>query len=324
MKRKKQILTYYTDQQVCFDILRNSSFSKSPLKPFLLMERIKQKGLRKLFRFKSDFNPFTENDFKIAHTETYVHNVFNGEGNYLSNSLPWSKNLVHSLTYTNAALHEAIKQSILHPENLCFAPISGMHHAKPDRGSGFCTFSGQVISSIKLYEEFGISGAYFDLDGHFGNSIEDTRGFNPILNLAIPKGCNVNPKGKNKTYLKSFENSMERIGQLIKENKLHYVVFAHGADSHADDDIGGGCDTKHWLLCAVRFSEWVNRISEEIGRPLPVTLALFGGYRSDNYNAVLDLHLKSILTCSGIICKNEIIDDLVIPAKNKYIEITQS
>ena len=88
MKRKKQILTFYTDQQVCFDLVHNPSFSKSPLKPYLLMERIKKKGLRKLFRLKSDFNPFTENDFKIAHTDIYVKNVFNGEGNYLSNSLP--------------------------------------------------------------------------------------------------------------------------------------------------------------------------------------------------------------------------------------------
>ncbi|MFM7684180.1 MAG: hypothetical protein ACKO7P_15770 [Bacteroidota bacterium] len=316
MKRKKKILTFYSDQQVCFDLIERASFSKSPLKPYLLMKRIKEKGFSKLFKFNSDFKPFSESDFKIAHTETYVHNVFKGEGNYLSNSLPWSKNLAHSLTYTNSALHEAIKFSILIPENLCFAPISGMHHAKPDRGSGFCTFSGQVISAIKIYEEYKLSGAYFDLDGHFGNSIEDTREFNPILNLAIPKGCNVNPTGKNENYLKSFENSLERIGKLIKTGKIHYVVFAHGADSHEDDDIGGGCDTKHWLLCATRFSEWVNEISREIGRPLPVTLALFGGYRSDNYNAVLDLHLKSILTCSRIIGNNEITDDLVIPRKS--------
>ena len=315
MKRKKKILTFYSDQQVCFDLIESASFSKSPLKPYLLMKRIKEKGFSKLFKFKSDFRPFSESDFKIAHTETYVHNVFNGEGNYLSNSLPWSKNLVHSLTYTNSALHEAIEFSILNPENLCFAPISGMHHAKPDRGSGFCTFSGQVISAIKIYEEYKLSGAYFDLDGHFGNSIEDTRHFNPILNLAIPKGCNVNPTGKNSKYLKSFEKSLEHVGKLIKTGKINYVVFAHGADSHEDDDIGGGCDTKHWLLCATRFSEWVNEISKEIGRPLPVTLALFGGYRSDNYNAVLDLHLKSILTCSRIICLNEITDDLVIPQK---------
>lgn len=319
MKRKKQILTFYTDQQVCFDLMHNPSFSKSPLKPYLLMKRIKEKGLSRLVRIKSDFVPFTKNDFEIAHTESYVKNVFNGEGNYLSNSLPWSRNLVHSLTYTNAALYEAKRYGILNPKTVCFAPISGMHHAMPNRGSGFCTFSGQVISAIKLYEEFGVSGAYFDLDGHFGNSIEDSREFNPKLNLAIPKGCNVNPTGRNETYLKSFEKGLKHVGELIKENKIHYVVFAHGADSHSDDDIGGGCDTKQWLLCASKFAEWVNGISKEIGKPLPVTLALFGGYRSDNYNAVLDLHLKSILTCARIICGNEIIDKIEIPAKRKYV-----
>jgi acetoin utilization deacetylase AcuC-like enzyme len=314
-KRTKQILTFYTDQQVCFDNIQNASFSKSPLKPYLLMKRIKSKGFSKVFRLQSNFTPFTEEDFKIAHTELYVTNFFKGEGNYLSNSLPWSKNLVHSVCYTNAALYEAKKYSILNPQTVCFAPVSGMHHAQPNRGSGFCTFSGQVISSIKLYNELGVSGAYFDLDGHFGNSIEDSRGFNPILNQAIPIGCNVNPFGTNELYVESFKEGLENVGNLIKAGKIHYVVFAHGADSHADDDIGGGCNTKHWLLCASLFADWVNEISKEIGKPLPVTLALFGGYRSDNYNAVLDLHLKSLLQCSKTICQNKIEDNSVIQRK---------
>ena len=314
-KRTKRILTFYSDQQVCFDNIQNASFSKSPLKPYLLMQRIKSKGLNKFFLRHSDFKPFEQDDFKIAHTEIYVNNVFQGEGNYLSNSLPWSKNLVHSVRFTNAALYEAKKHSILHPETVCFAPVSGMHHAQPNRGSGFCTFSGQVISAVKLYNELGVSGAYFDLDGHFGNSIEDSRGFNPILNQAIPIGCNVNPFGQNELYNESFKEGLKHVGNLIKEGKIHYVVFAHGADSHKDDDIGGGCDTKHWLMCATLFSEWVNEISSVIGKPLPVTLALFGGYRSDNYEVVLDLHLKSLLECSRTICKNEIIDNIVIPRK---------
>jgi hypothetical protein len=63
------------------------------------------------------------------------------------------------------------------------------------------------------------------------------------------------------------------------------------------------------------FSEWVNQISKETGKSLPVTLALFGGYRSDNYDAVLDLHLKSLLICANIICKNEQQETLTIPRK---------
>lgn len=315
-KRSKKIRTFYTDQQVCFDNIQSASFSKSPLKPYLLMQRIKQQKLSSLILKTDQFKPFEKSDFQIAHTELYVDNFYEGIGNYRSNSLPWSKNLVRSVGYTNAALYEAKKHALLNPQTVCFAPVSGMHHAQPQRGSGFCTFSGQVISAIKLYEEFGASGAYFDLDGHFGNSIEDSRSFNPTLNLAIPVGCNINPSGYNESYLESFKKGLDHVGQLILSGKLHYVVFAHGADSHEDDDIGGGCDTKHWLGCAELFANWVNDISAQLGRPLPVTLALFGGYRSDNYNAVLDLHLNSLSICASLICNNTSQQLLPIPAKH--------
>jgi hypothetical protein len=49
----------------------------------------------------------------------------------------------------------------------------------------------------------------------------------------------------------------------------------------------------------------VNAISKKIGKPLPVTLALFGGYRADNYNAVLDLHLSSLALIAKEICGQE-------------------
>ena len=84
-KRTKRILTFYSDQQVCFDNIQNASFSKSPLKPYLLMQRIKSKGMSKIFLCHSDFKPFERDDFKIAHTETYVNNFFQGDRNFLSN-----------------------------------------------------------------------------------------------------------------------------------------------------------------------------------------------------------------------------------------------
>ncbi|MEY3591577.1 MAG: hypothetical protein RLZZ38_534 [Bacteroidota bacterium] len=320
-KRSKKIRTFYTDQQVCFDNIQSASFSKSPLKPYLLMQRIKEKKCSTLFLKTDQFKPFDKNDFQLAHTQLYVDNFYEGVGNYRSNSLPWSKKLVHSVGYTNAALYEAKKYALMHPQTVCFAPVSGMHHAQPERGSGFCTFSGQVISAVKLYQEFGVSGAYFDLDGHFGNSIEDSRSFQPLINQAIPKGCNVNPSGYNESYIESFKQGLDHVGKLILAGKIHYVVFAHGADSHQDDDIGGGCDTKHWLLCAELFSNWVTDISKKIGKPLPVTLALFGGYRSDNYNAVLDLHINSLSICSKLICGNTQSNLLPIPAKRtKHID----
>ncbi|HPZ35613.1 MAG TPA: hypothetical protein PKU81_01185 [Bacteroidales bacterium] len=313
--RESKILTFYTEKQVCFDSIAEQSYSKSPLKPYLLMKRIEASEYKEMLKVVSDFEPFVFEDFLIAHTERYVKNVFEGKGNCTSNSIPWSKNLVESLTYTNSALYNAIRYAYLNPQQVTFAPVSGMHHAHPDSGSGFCTFSGQVIASVKMYNEFKARGVYFDLDRHFGNSIEDAREFNPIINLAVPKGYNVNLYGSDAEgheYVKFFNDELSRIGFDVMQGKVDYVVFCHGADSHRDDDLGGYCNTDNWVHCATIFAEWVNEVSMQLGRPIPVTLALFGGYKRDNYNAVLDLHTKSIIQISNIICGNSFVDRLEI------------
>jgi len=296
-----KIKTFYTSKQVC--VKMSSSFSKSPHKPMLLMQKIKENGYEN-FDIINNFKPIKKSDFYIAHTKEYVNNIYNKTGNYNSNSLPWSKELVKSLTYTTGSLLAAKRYAIQNPGKLCFAPVSGMHHASPNSGSGFCTFSGQVISAIKIYKEFGLSGAYFDLDGHYGNSIDDSYTFNPLLEKAIPRKCNINPIGLNKNYINNFILHLNYIEKMILDNKVHYVVFAHGADSHEDDDLGGQLNTKCWIKAAEVFAEWVNQISKKLGKPLPVVLCLFGGYRQDNYNFVLNLHLKSLLTCSKIINYN--------------------
>jgi acetoin utilization deacetylase AcuC-like enzyme len=312
---KQTIKTFYTDKQVCFDSIREKSYSQSPLKPHLLMKRFRETAYKSLLDIDDSFEPVTKKDLAIAHTEEYINNVYNGTGNYRSNSLPWSKNLVESLPYTTGSLYAASKWAIEHPEQIAFAPISGMHHAQPERGSGFCTFSGQVISAVKIYQETGKVCAYLDLDGHFGNSIEDTREFNPLVNKAIPKGCNINPRGENSQYVSDMMRHLGTLGVKILNGEVDYVVFAHGADSHIDDDLGGQCGTEYWLLCAEKFANWVNEISNLLGRRLPVVLALFGGYRKDDYNTVLDLHIKSILTCNNIIYNQNIEDNLIIQHK---------
>ena len=112
--RARKIVTFYNKKQVCFDNIRKSSYSKSPLKPYLLLKKIKDDGYSDMLNVVSDFKPFTKNDFYTAHTKHYVNNVFNKRGNYNSNSVPWSHNLVESLTYTNASLYNAIKYAVIH------------------------------------------------------------------------------------------------------------------------------------------------------------------------------------------------------------------
>lgn len=304
--REKNIRVYYNEKQVLQkDSDRN--FSKSPIKPKLLLEYINKIGLNEYFQMRSKIEPFTKSDFLIAHKEDYVNAMFNGIKPLCESSgLKWSEQFLESLTYTNASLFNAIKESLYLPEQVMFSPTSGFHHATPDRGCGFCSFSGQVIASMKIYEKYGLSGAYIDLDGHYGNSISDSYDFVPNLDKAIPYGCNINPIGEGKYYLKDLAYRLEILDKRILSEEITYVVFAHGADSHIDDDLGGQLSTEQWLQCSTMVFQWIKKLDRKLKRPVPLTIALFGGYRSDDFQSVLSLHTASLAICLNTLCGADI------------------
>jgi acetoin utilization deacetylase AcuC-like enzyme len=248
-------------------------------------------------------------DFRIAHTKEYVDAFFNGTQPLCSSSgLFWSEELAESVCYTNSSLYHAIKFAVTHPERVCFSPVSGFHHANPGFGEKFCSASGQVIASVKVFRETGKRGAYLDLDGHFGNSIEDSRTFVPDLNEAVPPGFNFNPKGVHKRYISSLKYMLSQLEKAVLSGKIQYVVFCHGADSHVDDDLSGKqCSTAEWLECSLIFYGWVARINLLRPLPLPVILTLFGGYRAgDQYNSVLALHTADLVVCLNTLCGHNI------------------
>lgn len=293
---RNKIVAYYTPKQVLQENIV-LSYSKSPLKPKLVMSEL-MKVANKYVRIQPKFKPFGKDDFKIAHSDYWVNTVFNFNkpGQQLASSIPWSKELVKTLTYTSSSLYHSIKHSIQHPGDLVFSPTSGFHHARPHSGMGFCTFAGQVISSVKIYRETGKVGCYLDLDGHFGNSIEDCRDFVDDLNDAVPNGFNFNPTGTNKTYVSQLANFLyKELKTAILDGKIDYVVWCHGADSHLEDDLGGQVNTENWLKCSKVFWSWVGHMDKIMNKPLPVSFALFGGYRHDDYNSVINLHVSDIV-----------------------------
>ena len=270
------------------------SYSNSPKKPRLFIERLKERwDYQERFEIVSDWEPLSRMDLMYAHEPEYIEDFFDGKSPLCnSNSIAWSKEFSETVLYTNASLFEAIKHSYLNPNTICCSPTSGFHHAKPMGGAGFCTFSGQVIASRKLWSEFKAVGCYFDLDGHFGNSIEDTRkhkGLKEPLNDCIPKWANINPVGTGRAYLKSLKEGLELFERKAIDGKVDYVVWCHGADSHKDDNLGSQLNTKEWLKCTKMFIETIQNIEFITKKPFPVSYSLFGGYR-ERYDDVLKLH----------------------------------
>ncbi len=284
--------TFYRDEMAP---PARAGFSQSPQKPRLFIERGRELGFSDVLQVEKGWKSFTKRDFYLAHTREYVDAFFAGKKPLCeSNGLTWSAEFARSVRYTNASIYQAMRAAVADPATISFSPTSGFHHATPKGGQGFCTFSGQVIAALKLYRERGLVGAFIDLDGHFGNSIEDSRSFCKDLDRALPQQYHINPTGTHGEYRADLGKKLETLLSGLLEHKVHYVVLCHGADSHEWDDLGGQLSTVEWLVAANLVYGLLSLAAEAIG-PVPLTLALFGGYRQDNYNAVLDLHWASVL-----------------------------
>ena len=304
MKKSSRIKTFYADRMSLTNINENST--QSPQKPKMLMDFLEKNKLSQHFEIDDTFLPFDKEDFYIAHHEDYVNSFFSDELKKRYKRLlgiTWNKEFAETTRYTNASLYSAIYSSIQNPQNVCFSPTSGFHHAFPKKGGFYCSFSGQVIASMKIYNEFGLSGCYIDLDGHYGNSIDNSYSYVNNLDKAIPPQIgNINIQGKHQEYLDELDKKLQLLGNYIREQKIHYLVFCHGADSHEWDDLGYQLTTDEWIQCSEIFYSFILGLQKNLGSQIPLTLCLFGGYRKDDYESVLSLHTADLVQCLNILC----------------------
>ncbi|MBE0674753.1 MAG: hypothetical protein IH591_08840 [Bacteroidales bacterium] len=282
-------------------------YTLTPAKPRLIMEYLETKNLMEYFQIKADWPPFDREDFYIAHTREMVDNFFDkGKTSRILN-IEWSPEYAESVRYENASLYHAIRHAVLNPEEVCFSPSSAFHHANPTRGALFCAFSGQVIASMKVYNEFGVCGAYIDLDGHYGNSIDNSRDYVPNIDKAISPVCgNINIMASHKKYLDELKTNLEVLQNEIVEGRVHYIVFCHGADSHEWDELASQVSTEEWVECSRLVYSMIKEAEVVIGKQIALILILFGGYRKDDFNSVLSLHTTDLVTCLNILCGRKI------------------
>ncbi len=296
-----KLAIFYRDDMAPAD--QPGNYSKSPTKPMRFLEFLRQTPVWPHVQLCDDFGPVSRQDLLLAHEARYVDAFLAGsEPLARSNGLAWSPEFRDSVLLTNACLLAAITAAVENPTQVTMAPVSGFHHAQPTCGSGFCTFSGQVIAALKLYRERGLRGAWVDLDGHFGNSIEDSRAFAPDLDEAISPGMNLNSSGTHGAYLAHLERLLANLEARVTAGEVHYVAFAHGADSHEWDQLGSQCTTAEWLRASELVYGTLRRCGERLGRPVPVALALFGGYRDDHPESVLGLHAMDLACGLNILC----------------------
>jgi histone deacetylase 11 len=180
----------------------------------------------------------------------------------------------------------------------------GYHHAKPDRGEGFCLFNDVAYLVHGLRAEGALSAgdrvAYIDLDAHQGNGVShhfrsDARvfmydAFNPRIYPAYDRqareriDCPV-PLPADCTgaeYLRLLELSLPGfLDSVGRSGRVALAVYNAGTDVFAGDALGGLSLSAADVLARDLFV-----IEQLRSRGVPVVMLLSGGYSRESYRLV--------------------------------------
>ena len=237
----------------------------------------------------------TVGQLALAHCPVYVQRIETGEvsaNEQRDIGFPWSKAMVERSLRSVGATVAAVRSAMQHGASVNLA--GGTHHAKRDRGGGFCVFNDLAVAA-RVYQTDWIANAgrlgpkvlVIDLDVHQGDGTAEILATDPTvftfsmhgaknypftksvsdLDVALPDG--IDDDG----YLKELDSALSHIGSLFSPNLILYVA---GLDVHQADRLGklslsdSGIERRDKLVL-----DWAAE------RCLPVVAVMAGGYFPD-------------------------------------------
>jgi acetoin utilization protein AcuC len=171
----------------------------------------------------------------------------------------------------------------------------GLHHAHPDRASGFCIFNDPAISIAYLKKKYGIERIlYLDVDAHHGDGVmygfysdpgvldidfhEDGHhlfpgtGFTNEIGEGKAAGIKINvplaPFTGNDTYLELFRAI---VPIAVRKYKPQVLLLQCGADAHANDLLA------HLQITTRTYREVVSTLRALAKELADGRLIIFGG-----------------------------------------------
>ena len=179
--------------------------------------------------------------------------------------------------------------------DIAFNPSGGLHHAAPERASGFCFINDMALACIILTEA-GKRVLYLDVDVHHGDGVQNafydrsdvmTISFHESGRTLFPGSGFENEIGQNKgkgysvnvplpvgTYDQIYMKAFTAIAvPLIKAYNPDVIVFELGADALAGDPLAHLCLTNNTYVEIIEYLLSFNK---------PILATGGGGYHIGN------------------------------------------
>jgi len=176
-----------------------------------------------------------------------------------------------------------------------FNPSGGLHHAHPERASGFCIFNDPAVVIAHLKSKYSLKRiVYLDIDAHHGDGVmygyyDDPAlldidfhesgkflfpgtGFPDEIGKGTARGLKLNipllPYTGDEAYLEAFRQVAP---DSIRKFKPEIILVQCGADGHRDDRLA------HLRLTTKAYVEIVSQMHDLAHELCSGRLLLFGG-----------------------------------------------
>lgn len=244
-------------------------------------------------------DPCTEEDALLVHGREYVRAVKTGTPTGLAESqgFSWDSGVWDMALHTNGGVVSAARTAL--EEGVSGSLSSGLHHAKKDYGSGYCTFNGLAIAAMKLLDEGAVSSVLIlDLDAHCGGGTASIiRGDSRIdqLDISVSQydyyssvpNARLRMVWEASTYLDTIARALESC-----DRAFDLVLYNAGMDPYEGCDIGGLTGVRSEVLedRERMVFEWCRR------RQVPVAFVLAGGYIGADLSkqGLVSLHMMTV------------------------------
>jgi acetoin utilization deacetylase AcuC-like enzyme len=246
-------------------------------------------------------NPVTEAQVLSVHSPAYLEIIRTGRPRKAATAsqLDWDSGVLPMALHVCGGMMDASKAAL--QDGVAGTLASGFHHAKRDRGAGFCTLNGLAIAAQALAEGTGGHVLILDLDAHCGGGTHALIQGHPRLwqlDVSVMPYDDYRPGSRcmnvtvttSRQYLKTVWRCLQQAE--AEWPKFAVCLYYAGMDVHQDCKVGGlaGIDE---LLITLR-EEMVFQWCRERG--IPVAYAMAGGYTGGKLTRkrLVELHRLTI------------------------------
>jgi len=229
--------------------------------------------------------PLTEEQVAGTHTPNYISAVRTGHPAELAESqgFTWDSNLWPMALACSGGVVAAALAAL--SDGVSGAISNGFHHARAERGAGFCTFNGLVIAAREALTAGANSVLILDFDAHCGGGTASLIADEPrIWQVDVSVSAFDRYMSSDRLRLDLVNEAGEYISTIVRRlNELDseaidfdLCIYNAGMDPHEGCSIGGlsGITGETLAEREKQVFEWCKR------RALPLAFVPAGGYVS--------------------------------------------